>query len=178
MRKWWVVRQGFAVLVLPVMVVLAIPIWIARTAGTPASIPQSPWEWASAALGLCVSVAGVSLFAACLARFVSEGQGTLAPWDPPVRLVVGGPYAYVRNPMISGVILLLFAEGLVLRSVHHLGWAGLFFLINAVYIPLLEEPWLKRRFGRDYEDYRAGVPRLLPRLTPWRGRGSTTGGAT
>jgi len=42
-------------------------------------------------------------------------------------------------------------------------------LSNAVYIPLLEEPMLKARFGEEYEEYMKGVPRLIPRLQPWRG---------
>lgn len=71
--------------------------------------------------------------------------------------------------MISGVILILLAEGLLLRSRPHINWAGLFFLINAVYIPLLEEPLLRARFGRGYEEYMANVPRLIPRLQPWAG---------
>ncbi len=70
--------------------------------------------------------------------------------------------------MISGVILLLLAEGLLLRSMPHLDWSGIFFLINATYIPLLEEPLLKAKFGQQYEEYRKGVPRLIPRLRPWR----------
>ena len=96
-----------------------------------------------------------------------EGKGTLAPWDPPRRLVVRGPYAYVRNPMISGVVFVLFGEALLLLSRPHLEWALLFLLINAVYIPLLEEPLLRERFGDEYREYSRHVPRLMPRLTPW-----------
>jgi protein-S-isoprenylcysteine O-methyltransferase Ste14 len=73
--------------------------------------------------------------------------------------------------MISGVILMLVGEGLVLRSTPHLLWAGIFFIINAIYIPLLEEPRLRSRFGADYEEYRKAVPRLVPRLRPWRPNG-------
>ena len=112
---------------------------------------------------------GSVLFFGCVRRFGVEGRGTLAPWDPPRTLVVTGAYAYVRNPMISGVVLLLFAEALVLRSSPHLQWAGLFLLINAVYIPLFEEPQLKRRFGDEYEEYRSNVPRLIPRVRGWSG---------
>ena len=126
------------------------------------------FEWGTVFLGLGALVAGGLLFIACLRRFGVEGKGTLAPWDPPAHLVVSGPYAYVRNPMISGVILLLLAEGLLLRSMPHLEWAGIFFLINAIYIPLLEEPLLRAKFGQQYEEYRKGVPRLIPRLRPWR----------
>jgi protein-S-isoprenylcysteine O-methyltransferase Ste14 len=71
--------------------------------------------------------------------------------------------------MISGVVLLLFGEALVLLSRPHLEWALLFFLINAVYIPLLEEPLLRDRFGEEYREYCRHVPRLVPRVRPWRG---------
>ncbi len=168
MTMSWVMRQTVAILILPVTVVVVVPVWVARSVGIEIGLPMSLFEWATAFLGLGALVAGGALFLACLMRFGVEGKGTLAPWDPPAHLVVSGPYAYVRNPMISGVILLLFAEGLLLRSPPHLAWAGIFFLINATYIPLLEEPLLRAKFGKQYEEYRKGVPRLIPRLRPWR----------
>jgi protein-S-isoprenylcysteine O-methyltransferase Ste14 len=72
--------------------------------------------------------------------------------------------------MISGVLLVLVAEALLLRSRSHFVWASAFFAINAVYIPLLEEPDLEQRFGESYREYRRHVPRLLPRLRPWNRR--------
>jgi len=107
------------------------------------------------------------LFVASLRRFAGEGEGTLAPWDPPRRLVVRGPYRFVRNPMISGVIFLLFGEALVLLSRPHALWALVFLALNAVYIPLVEEPQLEQRFGDPYREYRANVRRFLPRLRAW-----------
>ena len=115
---------------------------------------------------------GVVLFAASLHQFFSRGLGTLAPWDPPRHLVVRGPYRYVRNPMISGVISILCGEALLLRSLPHARWAGLFLIINAVYIPLLEEPMLRDRFGDDYVRYTRHVGRLIPRLRPWHESGA------
>ena len=100
-------------------------------------------------------------------RFASDGKGTLAPWDPPRRLVIHGPYRYVRNPMISGVVFVLFGEALMLRSGPHVQWALIFLIINFIYIPLLEERQLKERFGDAYVEYCRHVPRLLPRLRPW-----------
>jgi protein-S-isoprenylcysteine O-methyltransferase Ste14 len=177
MTSGWVTRHGLALLVLPVTVVLVIPTWIARASGTEVILPDSPIDWAAAAIGLASLGLGATLFLASLMRFGSEGMGTLAPWDPPARLVVRGPYAFVRNPMISGVVFLLLAEGLLLRSVPHLEWAALFAAINAVYIPLLEEPQLRARFGREYDEYAKGVPRLIPRTRPWR-RADDEGGLT
>jgi len=91
----------------------------------------------------------------------------LAPWDPPRHLVVRGPYRHVRNPMISGVVFVLFGEALVLLSGPHAQWALIFLVINFIYIPLLEEQRLKARFGEEYIEYCRHVPRLLPRLRPW-----------
>ncbi len=88
-------------------------------------------------------------------RFVTDGRGTLAPWDPPRELVVRGLYRYVRNPMISGVVSILVGEALLLASRPHLRWALIFLGINAVYIALLEDPLLAR---------------LLPRLRSWEPR--------
>jgi protein-S-isoprenylcysteine O-methyltransferase Ste14 len=117
-------------------------------------------------------VVGVLLFASTLRRFATEGKGTLAPWDPPRKLVVHGPYRYVRNPMISGVLIIILGEALVLLSKSHFWWFLTFFAINAVYIPLLEEPMLQSRFGDSYTEYRRHVPRLIPRFTPWQPKAS------
>ena len=72
--------------------------------------------------------------------------------------------------MISGVAFVVFGEALVLMSRSHLTWALTFLAINFIYIPLLEEPQLKRRFGEDYVEYCRHVPRLIPRISPWTSR--------
>jgi protein-S-isoprenylcysteine O-methyltransferase Ste14 len=69
--------------------------------------------------------------------------------------------------MIAGVIFMLFGVALALRSRPHGAWAVTFLLINAIYIPLLEEPGLQRRFGDDYARYCRHVRRFVPRLRPW-----------
>lgn len=122
---------------------------------------------ASQLVGVAVLGVGLLLFIASLRRFATEGNGTLAPWDPPRALVVRGPYRFVRNPMISGVIFVLFGEALVLLSPPHGVWAAAFLAINLVYIPLVEEPQLEQRFGDSYREYRRHVPPFLPRLRPW-----------
>jgi protein-S-isoprenylcysteine O-methyltransferase Ste14 len=161
-------RHAVAIIVFPITVTVVVPVWIALRATAPLSPPHTVLEWGISALGVAVALFGGTLFIACLRRFERDGQGTLAPWDPPARLVIEGPYAYVRNPMISGVLLVLLAEGLILRSPPHLAWAGAFALINALYIPLFEEPGLRVRFGEEYREYARHVPRLIPRPTPWR----------
>src|SRR5215831_14658845 len=84
-----------------------------------------------------------------------------------IALLLNGPYRFVRNPMISGVILFLFGEALALRSLPHAIWAGCFLAINFIYIPLVEEPQLERRFGESYREYCRHVRRFIPRLRPW-----------
>jgi protein-S-isoprenylcysteine O-methyltransferase Ste14 len=106
------------------------------------------------------------LFAASLRRFASEGVARFA-WDPPRALVVRGPYRHVRNPMISGVLFVLFGEALALLSPPHGVWATAFLALNLVYIPLVEEPRLAQRFGDPYREYCRHVRRFLPRVQPW-----------
>jgi protein-S-isoprenylcysteine O-methyltransferase Ste14 len=143
-----------------------IPVWLARRNGTVLALAAGRVVVVQA-LGVGLLAVGLVLFVASLRRFAGEGEGTLAPWDPPRRLVVHGPYRYVRNPMISGVAMVLFGEASVLLSRPHLLWALLFLGLNAVYIPLLEEPLLAARFGDDYRTYCRHVHRLLPRARPW-----------
>jgi protein-S-isoprenylcysteine O-methyltransferase Ste14 len=169
MSPLWIFRHLLAIGVLPFTVAVLIPLWLARREGIVLGLGANPGEIAAQLVGVLPLVLGFLLFLASLRRFASEGRGTLAPWDPPRALVVRGPYRYVRNPMISGVVFVLFGEALILLSRPHLVWALTFLGINAVYIPLLEEPLLEQRFGEAYREYCRHVPRLFPRLRPWLG---------
>jgi protein-S-isoprenylcysteine O-methyltransferase Ste14 len=168
-------RHLFAIAVLPLTVTVLVPIWIARAYGISPSLAQTSGVLALQAAGLPLVVAGIVLFAGSLRRFAGEGRGTLAPWDPPRRLVVQGPYRFVRNPMISGVVGILFGEAALLVSKPHLVWALSFMALNMIYIPLLEEPQLAVRFGDSYREYCRHVPRLVPRLRPWSPSGPAKG---
>ncbi len=112
---------------------------------------------------------GLSLMVATIRLFVTVGKGTLAPWEPTQKLVVQGVYRHVRNPMISGVILVLLGEAMLTASLPLFCWFLVAALINAAYIPLSEEPGLVKRFGEDYLIYKRNVPRWVPRWTPWEG---------
>ena len=163
----WLLRQLVAIVILPLNVAVIIPWWLARRNGTLLALGAGAGELALQALGLAVLGLGLVLFGASLGRFMREGRGTLAPWDPPRRLVVWGPYRYARHPMISGVVLVLFGEAGVLLSRPQLEWALVFLALNLIYIPLVEEPMLIDRFGADYREYRRHVPGLVPRWRPW-----------
>jgi protein-S-isoprenylcysteine O-methyltransferase Ste14 len=99
-----VLRHLLAIAILPFTVTVLVPLWIARRYGVVPAVGRSVGELVSQLAGVAVLGIGLVLFVASLRRFASEGRGTLAPWDPPRVLVVRGPYRFVRNPMISGVI--------------------------------------------------------------------------
>lgn len=163
-----ILRHLLSILLLPFMVTVVVPRWLLgmdamRWGGTAAV------DGLSRGAGAVVFAMGFALFAWCVALFARVGRGTLAPWDPTQRLVAVGPYRHVRNPMISGVLLMLAGEALLMRSVALALWAAAFLLINHAYFLLSEEPGIERRFGESYRVYRSHVPRWIPRITPWRG---------
>jgi len=161
-------RQLLAIAILPFTVAVLVPVWIARRYGVALTPGRSVGPVFLQVVGLALLGLGLILFVASLRRFATEGKGTLAPWDPPRVFVVHGPYQFVRNPMISGVILFLFGEAFALLSPPHGVWAVCFVILNLIYIPLVEEPQLERRFGDSYREYRRHVRRFIPRLRPWR----------
>jgi protein-S-isoprenylcysteine O-methyltransferase Ste14 len=162
-------RHLLAIGLLPFVVTVVIPAYIIRTS----TMLHAGWDLSSplglipTLLGCVVIVLGVLLVYKTLSLFATVGDGMLAPWDPPRRLVVRGPYRHVRNPMISGVLSILLGEAIVLGSVPLLVWFVIFFALNALTMPLIEEPLLESRFGSDYVTYKRNVPRWIPRLKPW-----------
>ena len=154
-------RHLAAILLLPFVVVVVVPSRLVHGVVRP--------EWPRAVVGAGLFGLGLLLFGWCLILFARLGHGTLAPWDPTRRLVAVGPYRHVRNPMISGVALMLLGEATAADSRSLALWAAGFVLINHLYFLLAEEPGLERRFGDAYRVYRANVPRWVPRPRPWRG---------
>src|SRR5687767_6319646 len=158
-------RHLLAVLLLPVVVTVVVPYWLL----TRFELTDTRWAVTSAlalpmrVLGAALLLAGILLFSWCLSLFARVGKGTLAPWDPTQRLVAVGPYRYVRNPMITGVATILAGETLLIGSRILAVWMALFLAINYAYFVLFEEPGLERRFGAPYREYKARVPRGLPR---------------
>jgi protein-S-isoprenylcysteine O-methyltransferase Ste14 len=120
-------------------------------------------------LGILFVTVGVILMVATIRLFVKFGKGTIAPWNPTQRLVVQGIYRRVRNPMISGGMLILLGEALLAASLPLFFWFVFAVALNAVYIPLSEEPGLAKRFGEGYLTYKQNVPRWIPRLREWKG---------
>ena len=118
-------------------------------------------------IGFLLLVSGLFVLILTISTFIRIGRGTLAPWSPTRKLITGGIYGYVRNPMIIGVITALIGESFVLLSFNIIIWAVMFFFINTVYFILYEEPSLEKRFGKEYMEYKRDVPRWIPRSKPF-----------
>ena len=116
-------------------------------------------------LGLALVGLGFVLVLWCLVTFALVGKGTAAPFDPPRRLVVVGPYRFVRNPIYIGAVVAMLGAAMVLWS----GWLVLYaiavLIVTHLLVVLYEEPHLHRVFGQPYDDYVKIVHRWIP---TWR----------
>ncbi len=161
-------RRHLASLVLPFVVVLVVPFLLLFDFRRASLRGHLPFPVAQITVGAILCAIGLSLLVATIVLFARRGRGTLAPWDPPAHLVVEGPYARARNPMISGVVFILLGEAALLGSPAILAWFVVAVVVNTVYFKLSEEPGLVKRFGPEYEEYRKHVPMWIPRIRPWR----------
>jgi protein-S-isoprenylcysteine O-methyltransferase Ste14 len=148
-------------LVLPVLADVVVPAWLLSRSGGRIDIG------AARLLGLPVLAAGCWLLLdSVFVRFAREGRGTLAPIDPPRFVVRGGAYRVVRNPMYVANVAIVVGSGIVFQSWFLLVWAAVLFLAFHLFVITYEEPTLSRMFGEDYEIYRRGVARWIPRWPP------------
>jgi protein-S-isoprenylcysteine O-methyltransferase Ste14 len=118
--------------------------------------------------GLLLVAAGAVVLLEAFVRFVVEGVGTPAPVGPTERLVVGGLYRYVRNPMYLAVAAIIVGQALALAQPILVPYAAAFAAAVAAFVHWYEEPTLRRQFGEQYERYCSAVPAWRPRRTPWR----------
>lgn len=114
--------------------------------------------------GMAVAALGAAIALWCIFTFATIGKGTPAPFDPPRRLVIAGPYRFVRNPMYIGAALALAGAALFYESLPLLGYSVFFILATHLIVVSYEEPALRRAFGQDYESYCSQVRRWWPRL--------------
>ena len=121
-------------------------------------------------LGVLLVTAGALVLLDAFRRFVVEGLGTPAPVAPTERLVVGGLYRYVRNPMYIAVATTIVGQALLFGQPVLLLYGAAFLLVVASFVRWYEEPTLETQFGAEYEAYRYAVPARLHRLNPWEGR--------
>jgi protein-S-isoprenylcysteine O-methyltransferase Ste14 len=116
-------------------------------------------------LGVAIGSAGAAVALWCVFAFALIGKGTPAPFDPPRRLVVRGPYRFVRNPMYIGAASALAGAALFFESMPLLVYFSIFLLVTHLFVVIYEEPTLRRSLGPEYEAYCRRVRRWLPRVS-------------
>jgi protein-S-isoprenylcysteine O-methyltransferase Ste14 len=115
-------------------------------------------------LGSPLLLCGLGILVWCVRDFYVIGKGTLAPWDPPKKLVVVGLYRFMRNPMYIGILGWVTGWSLIAGSPVLLGYAAVLAVAFHLRIVFYEEPTLARQFGSEWSHYRTTVNRWLPRL--------------
>ncbi len=124
-------------------------------------------------VGVVAAAAGLVCLLDCFARFALEGRGTPAPVAQTEVLVATGLYRFVRNPMYVCVAMIVSGQALLFGQAWLFAYAAVLLVIFHLFVLFYEEPTLRRRFGESYETYSLHVGRWWPRLTPWRGSGTS-----
>jgi protein-S-isoprenylcysteine O-methyltransferase Ste14 len=145
-------RALVAFLALPGVVAFGLPVSIGLSGGhgVGQAIPAA-----------ALLTPGTALLIWCVREFYVAGRGTLAPWDPPQHLVTSGPYRLSRNPMYLGVVLILAGWCTLWGSRALIIYTALIMMGFHLRVLLAEEPWARRRFGAEWDAYRARVPRWV-----------------
>ena len=139
---------------------VVLSLWLDKFLGFPKLLSMS--------LSITVSVPllaiGLFLMLWSILHFIKV-KGTPVPFNPPPKLVTTGPYAYVRNPMLTGVFILLLGLGILFGSISLVFiLTPLFILLNVLELRAIEEPELEKRLGTEYIEYKKRVPMFIPRL--------------
>jgi protein-S-isoprenylcysteine O-methyltransferase Ste14 len=119
------------------------------------------WEQVA---GFVVATVGALIAIWCVLTFIWVGKGTPAPFDPPLKLVIRGPYRFVRNPMYIGAATALAGASIYYHSWSLLAYAGAFVLLCHLFVVLYEEPTLRRTFEPEYGEYCRRIRRWWPTI--------------
>lgn len=162
-------KQLLLSLLLPFTVTIIIPSLILFNLEKRTLINLLSYDPIFLIIGLFVLGLGLIIFITCVRVFYKLGKGTLMPISKiqTQNLVIHGPYKYVRNPMIIGVIIMILSEAFIFSSINLLIYTLAFFIVNLIYIPLVEEKGLEKRFGQDFLIYRKKVRGWIPRIKPF-----------
>jgi protein-S-isoprenylcysteine O-methyltransferase Ste14 len=121
-------------------------------------------------LAVVAILSGLAVLIGAFVRFVREGSGTPAPVAPTDRLVIGGMFRFVRNPMYLAVVTILLGQSVLFVSTTLLIYTLMVWAAMAAFVRWYEEPVLAARYGPQYEDYRRNVRAWWPKLRPWNPR--------
>jgi protein-S-isoprenylcysteine O-methyltransferase Ste14 len=154
---WLFTKNLLFTLIVPGTVAVYVPRLLIGDVVTPAPL----WR-AAQFFAVDCWVLGAVLYLACVWHFAVTGGGTPAPIDAPKRLVVLGPYRYVRNPMYVAVLLVILGWALFFEAASLFWYTALVAIAFHTVVLLVEEPMLRRQFGAQYDDYRSAVRRWWP----------------
>jgi protein-S-isoprenylcysteine O-methyltransferase Ste14 len=115
-------------------------------------------------VGVVILISAVGFLLHAFGRFALEGLGTPTPVAPTRRLVVGGVYRFVRNPMYLAVLGVIVGQALLFGSLGLAVYGAAFALVFVAFVRLYEEPTLRAEYGAQYDAYRAAVPGWIPRI--------------
>jgi protein-S-isoprenylcysteine O-methyltransferase Ste14 len=157
-RRWLWTPLGPMLGASLITVLLAMALWLDRLL----RLPKFPPSEFNLLLSLPFIFIGVCIMLWSLLHF-ALAKGTPVPFNPPPRLVISGPYAYVRNPMYLGAFIALFGVGILLRSLSLIFvFVPLLILLINWLLRVVEEPELEKRLGEEYIRYKTRIPRFFP----------------
>jgi protein-S-isoprenylcysteine O-methyltransferase Ste14 len=139
-----------------------VPWWLTRWRVREPVRHWAPMRW----LGALLLLAGLIVLVRAFVRFVVEGLGTPVPVAAPERLVVGGPYRYVRNPMYVAILAAIVGQALLLGQLRLLLFAAVFWPIVAAFVRWYEEPALCPSIRRGLRGLPARSARLVAPPAP------------
>ena len=135
----------------------------------------APWWTVAQVVGGILIAGGLAAIVWSFVEF-AQAHGTPVPAASPPRLVVRGPYGYVRNPIYVGFLAVLGGQALLFGSRGLLEYSAISFCVSAAAVCFYEEPALARKFRADYVAYRRAVHAWIPRLSAWQPDASTLTG--
>lgn len=136
----------------------AIPVYLDRVFDNPGFISQ-PLNYI---LSIPLAIAGIILGIWTTLIFF-RSNGTPVPVNPPPMLITGGPYKYTRNPMHTGLFLIMIASGIYFGSLLSLlVFTPLYIFFDTLILKFIEEPELEKRLGEDYVQYKKRTPMFFP----------------
>jgi len=144
--------------------VLALLIFVSLQLDKFLGFPKLIFTPANIILSAFILAIGLFLVLWSILHFIKV-KGTPVPFNPPPKLVTTGPYTYVRNPMLTGLFILLFGLGILFRSISLVFiFTPIFILLNVLELRAVEEPELEKRLGKEYLEYKKRVPMFIPWL--------------
>lgn len=113
-------------------------------------------------VGTALMMLGIPFAIYCAAILFIPGTSRPAPYDAGGSFTIAGPYRYVRNPFLLGVIITLLGEAILMSRIVMIAYALIFIWCVHFWVIFFEEPALMERFRNEYRDYKEVVPRWIP----------------